>query len=75
MFLLRLRYGKINTKQSNTYKYIQVCHRAGIAVHMLTGDHPVTAKAISKEIGIFVKEMPQTQIDKLIMTGPTFNKV
>ncbi|KAL2267417.1 hypothetical protein VTJ83DRAFT_4694 [Remersonia thermophila] len=28
------------------------CSRAGIRVHMLTGDHPETAKAIAKEVGI-----------------------
>jgi Ca2+-transporting ATPase len=31
---------------------IESCHRAGIAVKMVTGDHPGTAKAIGVELGI-----------------------
>ncbi|KAI8051574.1 potassium/sodium efflux P-type ATPase [Syncephalis plumigaleata] len=31
---------------------VKRCHRAGITVHMLTGDHPSTATAIAKEVGI-----------------------
>jgi Na+-exporting ATPase len=31
---------------------VQECQRAGIVVHMLTGDHISTATAIAKEVGI-----------------------
>jgi P-type Ca2+ transporter type 2C len=35
---------------------IALCHRAGIRVCMITGDHPVTASAIAVELGIATAE-------------------
>ncbi|KAI9250466.1 hypothetical protein BDA99DRAFT_563983 [Phascolomyces articulosus] len=49
-------------------------HRAGIMVHMLTGDHPITAKAIARDIHILNdKLLASDQIDQLVMTGPQFD--
>ncbi len=31
---------------------VEKCHAAGVAVSMVTGDHPITALAIAREIGI-----------------------
>jgi len=35
---------------------IKICMRAGMKPILVTGDHKLTAKAIAKEIGLFVKE-------------------
>ncbi len=35
---------------------IQTCHKAGITVKMITGDHELTALAIAKMIGIVTEE-------------------
>jgi magnesium-transporting ATPase (P-type) len=36
------------------------CHRAGITIHVITGDHPLTAAAIAQRVGIGGGEAPRT---------------
>lgn len=44
--------GIIDPPRPEAIEAIQVCHRAGIRVKMITGDHIGTAKAIGREMGI-----------------------
>ncbi|KAH7016873.1 calcium-transporting ATPase [Ilyonectria destructans] len=54
------------------------CHQAGISVHMLTGDHPETARAIAKEVGILPSRMDLLRQDVakiLVMTAHDFDRL
>lgn len=44
--------GMIDPPRPEVYKALERCHEAGIHVKMVTGDHPLTAEAIAKELGI-----------------------
>ncbi|KAI0112986.1 potassium/sodium eff [Daldinia grandis] len=54
------------------------CHKAGISVHMLTGDHPETAKAIALEVGILPSRMERVRADvaeSMVMTASQFDSL
>lgn len=44
--------GMIDPPRDGVTEAIAACHRAGVAVVMITGDHPRTAAAIAREIGL-----------------------
>ena len=44
--------GLIDPPRPETAAAVEECHRAGIDVKMITGDHPGTASAIGRQIGI-----------------------
>lgn len=54
--------GMIDPPREEVKQAITECKAAGIHVVMITGDHPATAAAIAKEIGILTKH-------DLVMTG------
>ncbi|KAG4032138.1 hypothetical protein MFRU_007g00520 [Monilinia fructicola] len=57
---------------------VQKCHQAGIAVHMLTGDHPETARAIAAQVGILPQNtstIGQDSLDVMVMTASAFDKL
>lgn len=50
---------------------VAACKKAHITVHMLTGDHPGTAAAIAKQVGI----IPFNPQPALVMTASQFDKL
>lgn len=64
--------GLYDPPRIETLGAVQKCHGAGIAVHMLTGDHLATASAIARKVGI-LKE--GAEIDQLVMKAQDFDKL
>lgn len=57
---------------------VRMCHQAGISVHMLTGDHPETARAIALEVGILPPRMNEIAPDvakTMVMAASDFDKL
>ena len=62
---------RIETKDA-----VKECTTAGIKVHMLTGDHPSTASAIAKEVGILPRNMGSVSAEiasSLVKTAAEFD--
>jgi potassium/sodium efflux P-type ATPase len=59
---------------------VRSCRQAGIEVHMLTGDHPGTARAIAIEVGILpsrekMANMSKDVADSLVIVASDFDKM
>lgn len=57
---------------------VRQCHEAGISVHMLTGDHPGTARAIALDVGILpvsMEGLSKDRADSMVMTASQFDKL
>lgn len=70
--------GLYDPPRPETADSVRQCHEAGIAVHMLTGDHKGTAQAIALEVGILpsrLHELSRDVADALVMTATQFDKL
>lgn len=54
------------------HEAIRGCHRSGIRVLMITGDHAATAKSIARELGIPNDEEPVTGVEIAAMSDDEF---
>ncbi|PHH51772.1 Sodium transport ATPase 1 [Ceratocystis fimbriata CBS 114723] len=70
--------GIYDPPRRETKMSIAECSTAGIRVHMLTGDHPDTAKAIAKEVGIIPKNLsvlPDSIKQTVVVKATEFDKM
>lgn len=60
--------GMIDPPRAEVFAAVQECKRAGIIPVMITGDHPKTAIAIARELGILAQ-------DEEVLTGTDLNEM
>jgi len=63
--------GLIDPPRDEARGAVRQCHAAGIRVIMVTGDHPDTARAIAREVGL----IPEDSQDRAVLTGREVNNL
>jgi Ca2+-transporting ATPase len=64
--------GMIDPPRPEAREAVALCHRAGINVIMVTGDHPQTAAAIGHDLGLSKKKVGDSQV---VLTGPEISQL
>lgn len=74
-FTLLALVGIIDPPRSEGVQAVHDCHRAGIAVKMITGDHAETARAIGAQLGIGVGKPALTGSEIALMDDAALRQV
>jgi Ca2+-transporting ATPase len=76
----------IDPPRTEAMDAIRICHSAGITVKMITGDHPVTAEAIGRQLGLLkhgqaaltgrdLDGLTETELQSAVMSTNVFARV
>jgi Ca2+-transporting ATPase len=60
--------GMMDPPRDEAAQALRTCEQAGIRVIMITGDHPITAQAVARELGVFRHDRVITGVE---LTGMT----
>jgi len=63
--------GMMDPPRPEAKEAVSKCHQAGIRVIMVTGDHPETALAVAREIGLIGRD----QANPLVISGEDLNRL
>lgn len=66
--------GMIDPPRDEVRSAIEVCEEAGIRPVMITGDHPITAKAVARELGLLKTGRVVTGVELEAMSDEQFKK-
>lgn len=66
--------GLYDPPRTETAGAVKQCHIAGITVHMLTGDHILTATSIAKDVGILPND-GRPFAENIVMAATDFDKL
>jgi Ca2+-transporting ATPase len=66
--------GMIDPPRPEAKKAIQTCEEAGIKVVMITGDHPLTAQAVARELGLLKNGRVVTGAELEAMSDEAFDR-
>ena len=77
--------GMIDPPRPEAKSAVERCERAGIRVVMITGDHPLTAQAVARELGLFkagraitgaeLEDMSDEELERDVETIEVYSRV
>jgi P-type Ca2+ transporter type 2C len=81
--------GMIDPLRSESKEAVELCKQAGIKVTMITGDHPITARAIAHDLGLCnnktkvisgsdikqAADKGEAELDKLVLESTVFARI